>query len=66
MREGEAARGAAPLPKSDYRRAYFLKPGSPTYRLGDPVLKAIDDLAGELTGDRHFFHIGSSTGPNRT
>jgi hypothetical protein len=43
-----------------------LHPWSRTYQLGAPVIAAIDDLAGELTGDRHFFYIGSSTGPSRT
>ena len=38
-----------------------LHPWSPTYQLGHEVTEAIDDLAGELTGDRRFFHIGSRT-----
>jgi hypothetical protein len=38
-----------------------LHPWSPTYRAGEPVLKAIDDLAGELTGDRKMFWAKSST-----
>ena len=38
-----------------------LHPWSPTYRLGGPVIEAIDDLTGELTGDRRFCHARSST-----
>ena len=38
-----------------------LKPQSRQYELGGPVIKAIDELAGELTGDPRYFYIGSST-----
>jgi hypothetical protein len=38
-----------------------LDPWSRTYQLGGPVTKAIDELAGELTGDPKHFHIGSAT-----
>ena len=38
-----------------------LHPWSRTCQLGRPLIAAIDDLAGELTGDRTFFHAGSST-----
>ena len=38
-----------------------LDPRSETYRLGGEVMEAIDDLAGELTGDRKIFWAGSST-----
>jgi hypothetical protein len=33
-----------------------LKPGCPTYRLGDQVMAAIDGLATELTADPRHFH----------
>jgi hypothetical protein len=38
-----------------------LHPRSRQYELGEPVIKVINDLAGELTGDPKYFHIGSST-----
>ena len=38
-----------------------LHPWSPTYLAGRAVIEAIDDLAGELTGDRTIFHARSST-----
>ncbi len=38
-----------------------LHPWSPTYRVGAPVIEAIDELAGQLTGDRTIFHARSST-----
>jgi hypothetical protein len=33
-----------------------LKPSSRTYRLGEPLVTAIDDMAEELTGDAKHFH----------
>ncbi len=38
-----------------------LDPRSETYRLGGEVMGAIDDLTGELTGNRKIFWAGSST-----
>lgn len=40
-----------------------LKPGCKTYRLGDALLRTIDDLAEKLTGSReHFWTKPHSTG----
>ena len=38
-----------------------LHPWSRTYQLGHSVTAAIDELAGELTGDSKFFHARSSS-----
>ncbi len=40
-------------------------PGTPEYKKAAYVLEAVDDLAGELTGDRELFWTGAATTPPR-
>ena len=42
-----------------------VRPTSPVHRGASMVIAAIDDLATVLTGERDFFAIGGSVGPDR-